>query len=632
MTADEISDFLAHSDGESSGGSDWNDVKDEEEFEKEKNAAQVQEGFGKSQINIEALDPSCSQLFQKTAMKDIGVAKLFETVPVVPMPNNDNILGYSDVYHSALNEYGQKIHDTMVKVAADRYERRVEREVEKIVLVSEKPSICCTGDDLSTTKLEALKVCEEKRVNALIALDGLATSKGDYFVATPTNIRVVQPQISSEIWETRTSNRRVFSLIQYAREASGPNATNLQTETTVLVAIVGSKMPPRRSRNNKIFSIWRLTDLTTVGTGSLTGPNVSLFLFGACHEKLWKHPEGTVIAILKPKILPPSENDKYAGNGLVNVSITVDSAPFVMLLGMSPDLAHCAGTTKAGNPCSRIVNKNACKYCDFHVKSAYISASQNRAGFATRSISKPEIGQGRAAYMSLNASSAVTSQSGFSLQHPLTMPTSCSRDIGPQGQNVKSSRVSLNISKLSSAGYKIDSSTVTLTTASNNPNVSTSLSKPEEAFVSSLARPSRGSLNLLRHLEDAHKSGSGPLGTARRPSIISVSPIKPKSDETFATFFKGAKKLATQPKPQLGRGLQGTFVDLGPVSIQPGASALLQSLPSFPSPLDAARQRAVSLVKARGGIYGMLQADKEKTRKRISEVIEKSMAKKARPS
>lgn len=66
-------------------------------------------------------------------------------------------------------------------------------------------------------------------------------------------------------------------------------------------------MPPRRSRNNKIFSIWRLTDLTTVGTGSSTGPNVSLFLFGACHEKLWKHPEGTVIAILKPKILPPSE-------------------------------------------------------------------------------------------------------------------------------------------------------------------------------------------------------------------------------------------------------------------------------------------------------------------------------------
>ncbi|KAM3179610.1 hypothetical protein ACTXT7_000197 [Hymenolepis weldensis] len=630
MTADEINDFLAHSDGESGAGSDWDDVKDEEEVEEEKNVAQVQESVGKSQINIEALDPSSSQLFPKTVMKDIGVAKLFETAPV-PVTNDENILGYSD----ALNEYGQKIHDTLLEVAADRYEKRVEREVEKVILVSEQPSIYSTGDDLSAAKLKALKVCDEKRAKALTALGGpkVATSKGGYFVATPTNIRVAQPQISSEIWETRTSNRRVFSLIQYAREASGPNAANLQTETTVLVAIVGSKMPPRRSRNNKIFSIWRLTDLTTVGTGSSTGPNVSLFLFGACHEKLWKQPEGTVIAILKPKILPPSENDKYAGNGMVDVSITVDSAPFVMLLGMSPDLAHCAGTTKAGNPCSRIVNKNACKYCDFHVKSAYISASHNRAGFATRSISKPEIGQGRGAYMSSHASSVAMSQSGFSLQLPLTMPTSRSRDTSLQGQNVKSSRVSLNISKLNSAGYKVDSSTVTLTTTSNNPNASTSLSKPEEAFVSSLTRPSRGSLNLLRHLEGAHKSGSDPLGTARRPSIIPVPLLKPKSDETFATFFKGAKKkLATEPKPQLGKGLQATFIDLGPVPIQPGASTSLQSLPSFRSPLNAARQRAVSLVKARGGIDGMLQADKEKTRKRISEVVEKSMVKKARLS
>lgn len=74
MTADEINDFLAHSDGESSAGSDWDDVKDEEEVEEERNATQVQENVGKSQINIEALDPSCSQLFQKTAMK--GMARL----------------------------------------------------------------------------------------------------------------------------------------------------------------------------------------------------------------------------------------------------------------------------------------------------------------------------------------------------------------------------------------------------------------------------------------------------------------------------------------------------------------------------------------------------------------------------
>lgn len=56
--------------------------------------------------------------------------------------------------------------------------------------------------------------------------------------------------------------------------------------------------------------------------------------------------------------------------------------------------------------------------------------------FAFR-ISKPEIGQGRGAYMSSHASSVAMSQSGFSLQRPLTMPTSRSRDTSLQGQNVK---------------------------------------------------------------------------------------------------------------------------------------------------------------------------------------------------
>nr|CDS28458.1 protein mcm10 [Hymenolepis microstoma] len=635
MTAVEINDFLARSDSESSAGSDWDDVRDEEDIEEEINTAKVGDSADEPEINIEAFVPSSSQLVQRTAVKDIGVGELFET-PGASATNDEDVMEYSAVNHSGLNEYGRKILDTLVRVASDRHEKHVQREVDRAILASEQPSTSGIGDDSSAAKLEALKICEEKRANALAAISGskVTTSKGDYFMATPTNIRVMRPQISSEMWETRTTNRRVFNLVQYVREASGSNASNLQTETTVLVAVVGSKMPPRRSRNSKVFSIWRLTDLTTVGTGSSTGPSVSLFLFGACHEKLWKEPEGTVIAILKPKILPPSENGKYSEKGTVDVSITVDSAPFVMLLGMSPDFGHCAGKTKSGNPCSMIVNKNACKYCDFHVKSAYISASQNRVGFATRSISKPEIGQGRGGYMSSHRSSIPSSQPVFSLQRPLTMPASRSKDIS---QNAKSPRVSINISKLNSAGYKVDSSTAILATTSKIHNASTSLSKPEEVFVSSLARPSRGSLNLLRHLETAHESGSEPLGIARRSSIIPVPLLKPKSDETFATFFKGAKeKLAAEPKPKLSRILQTTgstsesFIDLGPVSIHPKAPTSLQSLPPIRSPLDAARQRAVSLVKSRGGIEGVLQTDREKTRKRISEAVEKSIVKRAR--
>ncbi|VDN99289.1 unnamed protein product [Rodentolepis nana] len=215
---------------------------------------------------------------------------------------------------------------------------------------------------------------------------------------------------------------------------------------------------------------------------------------------------------------------------------------------------------------------------------------------------------------------------------------SCLSLCGYSLAHFRSPRVSLNISKLNSAGYKIDSGTATLATASKIHNASASLSKPEEVFVSSLAKPSRGSLNLLRHLEAAHESGSEPSDIARKPSIVPVPLPKPKSDETFATFFKGAKeKLPTEPKPQLARSLQTTgpsisknFIDLGPVSIPSKAPTSRQSLPPIRSPLDAARRRAVSLVKSRGGIEGVLQADREKTRKRISEAVEKSFAKRAR--
>lgn len=100
----------------------------------------------------------------------------------------------------------------------------------------------------------------------------------------------------------------MYSLSQFLREANvNSKSADLQTDQSVVVGIVGSKMAPRRSKNDKIFSIWRLTDLASVGNGGSNSSNFSLFLFGGVHDKLWKESEGTVIAILKPKILPPNQ-------------------------------------------------------------------------------------------------------------------------------------------------------------------------------------------------------------------------------------------------------------------------------------------------------------------------------------
>lgn len=71
----------------------------------------------------------------------------------------------------------------------------------------------------------------------------------------------------------------------------------------ILVGVIGSKVPPRRSRNDRIYSVWCLSDLDHIGPGASHGC-VKLFLFGNSHEKLWKESEGTVIAVLSPRLLP----------------------------------------------------------------------------------------------------------------------------------------------------------------------------------------------------------------------------------------------------------------------------------------------------------------------------------------
>lgn len=102
------------------------------------------------------------------------------------------------------------------------------------------------------------------------------------------------------------------------------------------------------------------------------------------------------------------------------------------------------------------------------------------------------------------------------------------------------SRLSLNMAKLSSSGYTIDSTSSALTVSSRD-SPSSSLSKSEAVFISSLVRPSRGSLNFLRALEASSASTTKPLDGARKSSLLPVQTPQPKADETFATFFADAK-------------------------------------------------------------------------------------------
>ncbi|CDS40853.1 protein mcm10 [Echinococcus multilocularis] len=625
MAAEDINKFLAHPDGESSDNSDWSDVKEEDEEEAE--------SCGMRTAALNAVSTP-SPIPQPT--RDVGVAELIGPARTnMELTNlqsanteNESIFDHTGAWRSGLSEYGLQIRDSLSKIASEKHETHIEREVHRIVCASEQVANIGSRDSLTDSQRNALQISEFKRVNALASLGNSRmgspsfsslSKDGGYFVAVPTNIRVIRSQISSELWAARTSNRRVFSLSQYVREAVRSSGSSLQTEATVLVGVIGSKTPPHRSRNNKIFSIWRLTDLMKVGTGAPNGQNISLFLFGAVHEKLWKEPEGTVVAILKPKLLPSSENGNLTSTNAAGLSITVDSAPFVMLLGMSFDFALCAATTKVGRPCSRIVNKNICRYCDLHVKAAYHSASSMRPGFATALISKPSCSQRRGLKKLFGIPSALAqSSSAFVPHRPASMRVDRSQD----------SRVHSR-----PAVHPIDQSPSALSTASK-ASLQSAPSELEVPFASTLTRPTRGSLNLLRYFETASASHlTVPPPSAKDKYLKNATP-QAKLYETFSTFFAGVKNKTLAQKPQIGRELEvgasdDYFVDLGPVLAQD--SELNTTLTVLPS-RDAARRRSEALVQTRGGIDALHQSARERTQKRILDIVSQPTSKKTKPS
>ena len=60
-----------------------------------------------------------------------------------------------------------------------------------------------------------------------------------------------------------------------------------------LAGVIVSKTLPKATKDNREFSVWRLTNLRN--------HFVSVYLFGAASSQLASHPVGTVVILLQPK-------------------------------------------------------------------------------------------------------------------------------------------------------------------------------------------------------------------------------------------------------------------------------------------------------------------------------------------
>ncbi|KAK0269764.1 hypothetical protein LTR35_014656 [Friedmanniomyces endolithicus] len=169
------------------------------------------------------------------------------------------------------------------------------------------------------------------------------------------------------------SQKQVYTLPRLLKKVKSPHYDPPDCDTDyVLFALLASKSTPydqkatHRSTDenqpqddahapkNK-FMVLKLTDLTW---------EIDLFLFGTAFTQFWKLTPGTLLAILNPDILPPSQAQQHSGRFSLKLGSSEDS---VMEIGVGRDLGWCSSVRKDGRECGEWVDKRKTDICGFHL-------------------------------------------------------------------------------------------------------------------------------------------------------------------------------------------------------------------------------------------------------------------------
>ncbi|KAK0247625.1 hypothetical protein B0A54_01347 [Friedmanniomyces endolithicus] len=169
------------------------------------------------------------------------------------------------------------------------------------------------------------------------------------------------------------SQKQVYTLPRLLKEVKSPHYDPPDCDTDyVLFALLASKSTPydqkatHRSTDenqpqddahapkNK-FMVLKLTDLTW---------EIDLFLFGTAFTQFWKLTPGTLLAILNPDILPPSQAQQHSGRFSLKLGSSEDS---VMEIGVGRDLGWCSSVRKDGRECGEWGDKRKTDICGFHL-------------------------------------------------------------------------------------------------------------------------------------------------------------------------------------------------------------------------------------------------------------------------
>ncbi|XP_063699475.1 protein MCM10 homolog [Culicoides brevitarsis] len=303
-----------------------------------------------------ATKANSSDIEREKVLLDLLSEEAKETKSLVHDPDRDSSddEDVRNFLEQKYNEYGRDISASLKKKEEEQKDRRISHEVTTALK---------TG---TTSRVGVIGPSNSFKQKATTSTDTKPAPITKFFEKTTIytdpvfGMRIKQPLISSAMLVERMQNRTPvsFARIRYHTEQGG----DLSKDWVVAGAIISKAV--KESKKGAKFSIWKLSDLRP-GMKIVT-----VFLFKAAHNELWKTPEGMVIGILNPGVLERKDENKE------EAVLSVDNAQKIMLLGQSRDLGKCRSKTKNGEQCQSIVNLTDCEYCVFHVKQEYSKASK----------------------------------------------------------------------------------------------------------------------------------------------------------------------------------------------------------------------------------------------------------------
>eukprot|EP00898_Chlorokybus_atmophyticus_P007188 jgi/Chlat1/7470/Chrsp6S07501 len=108
------------------------------------------------------------------------------------------------------------------------------------------------------------------------------------------------------------------------------------------MGVIVHKLPQKVARNGTMFGVWKLSLLNEV--------EVALFLFDGAFKQHWKEREGSVVVVLEGALNKQPTRETVCPQD-DDVTLRVDRADQVEVIGLSADFGRCKGARKDGEPC-----------------------------------------------------------------------------------------------------------------------------------------------------------------------------------------------------------------------------------------------------------------------------------------